>query len=259
MILYQEYPPHPALNAYVACLWTCDVHAKHSPHSHRVLPDNCIDILWQEHEGESFAVGMMTGAIHVESTGVVRTVAVRFKPGAAAYFFDLPLHELCNQRIDLDALWGREHTRRIGDELWARQLSAPERLAILVRHLFARLLHATDLSAREPTAGVLVRSAIAAIERATGVVRIESLAQSMNISRQHLAAQFRSRVGISPKMFARICRFQNAARAIKTLQQNQIDWSQLALEHGYFDQAHLIHEFQQFANNTPHFLAQRRN
>jgi hypothetical protein len=53
---------------------------------------------------------MMTGAIDVASTGMVRTVAVRFKLGAAAYFFNLPLHELCDQRVGLDVLWGGGHT-----------------------------------------------------------------------------------------------------------------------------------------------------
>jgi len=204
-------------------------------------------------------VGMMTGALDVVSTDVVRTMAVRFKPGAAAYFFDPPLHELCDQRVELDALWGRDHTQLIGNELWASELSVQERLAILERHLFAHLVQATGLLAPEPTAGLIVRSAIAAIERVEGAVRIETLAQSMNISRQHLAAQFRSKVGITPKMFARLCRFQHTARAIKMRRKNQIDWSQLALEHGYFDQAHLIHEFQQFANDTPHLFVQRHN
>ena len=76
-------------------------------HTHRVLPDNCVDILWQDTGGSGFAVGMMSSAIQVASSGPVRTVAVRFKAGAAGRFLGLPLHVLTDQRGDIDQLWGR--------------------------------------------------------------------------------------------------------------------------------------------------------
>ena len=62
--------------------------------THRVLPDNGIDIIWQDSVPQGGVAGMMSSVIHVPFSESVRTIAVRFKPGAAAYFFDLPLHEL---------------------------------------------------------------------------------------------------------------------------------------------------------------------
>ena len=92
--------------------------------------------------------------------------------------------------------------------------------------------------------------AIALIERTQGRLRVDSLAEQLNVSRQHLALQFRHKVGISPKLFARICRFRAANAALQRVQ-GAPDWAQLALEHGYFDQSHLIHDFQDFAHSSP--------
>ena len=90
--------------------------------------------------------------------------------------------------------------------------------------------------------------AIAAIERASGQVRVEGLATQLGVSRQHLAQQFRQHVGISPKLFARISRFRAVNSALKTLPA-QADWAQVALQYGYFDQSHMIHDFQDFARD----------
>ena len=65
MILYQEYTPCPSLAPSLACLWSCHVQLDGAALSHRVLPDNCIDILWQDCDPQSSVAGMMGSAIHV--------------------------------------------------------------------------------------------------------------------------------------------------------------------------------------------------
>ncbi|HWW68394.1 MAG TPA: DUF6597 domain-containing transcriptional factor, partial [Duganella sp.] len=108
---YHEYPSHPALAAHVACMWAAS--APGGGQAYRVLPDNCVDILWQDAGQSAFAVGMMSSAILVASHRPVRTVAVRFKPGAAGAFLATPLHALTDQRADIDLLWGRADADRL--------------------------------------------------------------------------------------------------------------------------------------------------
>ena len=103
-MFYKEYPPHPALAAYVECVWAA--RAPGGGHAHRVLPDNCVDILWQDGGEAGFAVGMMSAPILVASPLPVRTLAVRFKPGMAGLFLALPMQEITDQRADMDLLWG---------------------------------------------------------------------------------------------------------------------------------------------------------
>lgn len=253
MFIYQETAPIPALRPWLDCVWTCRVHARAAPMAHQVLPDNCIDILCQDQQDASFAVGMMTAPINVISHGLVQTVAARFKPGAAARFFQLPLCELNDGRADLQQLWGRELAARLGDALWTDALSDTQRVNILQDFLLLRLRNAPA-----PRAANLARHAVALIEETQGALRVDCLAAQLGVSRQHLALQFRQQVGISPKLFARISRFRAVNSALKAMPA-QADWAQVALQYGYFDQSHLIHDFQDFARASPEaWLAQRR-
>jgi len=252
---YREYPPHPALAAHLDCVWAAQAPA--SAQRHRVLPDNCVDILWQDGGQAGFAVGMMSSPILVASSAPVRTLAVRFKPGAAGRFLGAPLHVLTDLRADLDQLWGRSDAERLADALWEYQRPERERLALIEGVLLQRLraAQAAPPSARlaQHHADGLIRYALGALEASDGGLRIADLATQLGVSRQHMAALFRQHVGLSPKLYARICRFRRATAALQ--QTRAPDWSQLALACGYFDQSHLIHDFQQFAGSAPqHFL-----
>lgn len=247
-MLYKEYPPHPALAAHVECLWVAWARpAAGQPQRHRVLPDNCVDILWQDSGAAGFAVGMMSSAIQVISSTPVRTVAVRFKAGAAGRFLGLPLHVLTDQRGAIDQLWGRSAADRLADALWSRELGDRERIALIEAELLHRLR-------QQPAdrGDALIRCALATLDASHGQLRIEELAAQLQVSRQHMAAQFRSRVGLSPKLYARIARFRRATAAMQ--QASAPDWAQLALDCGYFDQSHLIHDFQEFSGSAPQGL-----
>lgn len=244
-MLYKEYPPDPALAAHVECLWVAWARpAAGATHRHRVLPDNCVDILWQDTGAPGFAVGMMSSAIQVASSAPVRTVAVRFKAGAARRFLGLPLHLLTDQRGEIDQLWGRSAADRLADALWSADLSDQERITLIEAELLRRLQQQPADSA-----DALVRCALTTLDARHGQLRIEELAAQLQVSRQHLAAQFRTRVGLSPKLYARIARFRRASEALR--QATAPDWAQLALECGYFDQSHLIHDFQEFSGSAP--------
>jgi len=265
-MFYREYPPHPALAAHVDCVWAARAPAAAS--SHRVLPDNCVDILWQDDGRPGFAVGMMSRAILVASARPVLTLAVRFRPGAAGAFLAAPLHALTDQRADIDLLWGRGDADRLADALWTHDLPERARLAVIERELLRRLGAESGASTRRgagfagamgmagatgltaiPPGDALVRRALQALDDSDGALRIEDLAARLGVSRQHIAAQFRDKVGLTPKLYARICRFRRATAALKAA--SAPDWAQLALDCGYFDQSHLIHDFQEFASSTP--------
>lgn len=252
-MFYREYPPHPGLRAHVDCVWAA--HTPASAHVHRVLPDNCVDILWQDGGQPGFAVGMMSSAIHVASGRPLQTLAVRFKPGMAGVFLATPLHVLTDQRADIDLLWGRSDADRLADALWTDGAPVRARLAIIERELLRRLRVG---AAAAQDSGALARRALQALDGSGGALRVEELAARLDVSRQHLAAQFREHVGLSPKLYARICRFRRAAAALKTTPST--DWARLAADCGYFDQSHLIHDFQEFADSTPerfHFSNRR--
>jgi AraC-like DNA-binding protein len=247
MHLYHEIPPCPALAAHVACLWTSHVLPRHGPVRHRVLPDNCVDILWQDSAPGGFVAGMMSRPHRVELARPVLTVAVRFLPGAARAFFDVPLHLLQDGHPSLASLWTPHEAEALAAALWEREQSTAQRLATIEHALLLRL------RSREPErADRLARAAVGLIERSGGALRIEDLARTLGVSRQHLALQFRERVGLNAKTFAMVCRFRRVSSTLRSLDGGgSIDWAALAAECAYYDQSHLIHEFQQFAGETP--------
>ena len=266
---YQEFPSPPGLAGLVDCLWLSEAPAAPAgpallPVAHRVLPDNCTDILWQD-SGDAFFVGMMSTWFDVPASRRVRTVAVRFRPGAASLFVGpVPLAGLVDQRAGLDQLWGRSAVDRLGDELWSVARSDAERLALLTEAIYARLALApagaraasalaSRVVASAPAGQALALHAVAQLEASGGGLRVESLAAALGVSRQYLANQFRDHVGLSPKLFARICRFRAARTAALAAEPGRHghDWATLALDSGYFDQSHLIRDFQDFTGASP--------
>ncbi|UUZ46810.1 hypothetical protein LP420_23745 [Massilia sp. B-10] len=123
---------------------------------------------------------MMSTAITVAFSRPVRTIAVRFKPGAAAHFFDLPLHALADQHPALADLWEAGAAERCAEALWSKPLSDTRALAVIEQLLLQRLRRADP----RPAA---VDAAVRAIETARGAIRIEALAEQLGVSRQHLA------------------------------------------------------------------------
>ncbi len=81
------------------------------------------------------------------------------------------------------------------------------------------------------------------------LMTLEALSRKVGYSQKHLISIFKSHVGVSPKAFLRIMRFQGAVQAIE--QRKNVQWSTLALDSGYFDQAHFIHDFKTFSGFTP--------
>jgi methylphosphotriester-DNA--protein-cysteine methyltransferase len=91
------------------------------------------------------------------------------------------------------------------------------------------------------------------ILRHHGITRVDELAGSSGVSRQHLTRVFREHVGISPKLYCRLARFQSAL--VHAGRGKNVDWAQEAADLGYADQSHMIAEFREFGGLTPHRLA----
>lgn len=87
------------------------------------------------------------------------------------------------------------------------------------------------------------------LERGTVVPSVAELAKRVGWSERRLRDVFRCEVGLTPKQFARVERFQRVLREVE--QGQMVDWAELALAHGYYDQAHLIGEFRACSGLTP--------
>jgi len=244
---YREVPPSARLRRYVECYWS---QSQEGPGDHLVLPDGCVDILFSRSGGEPdglATVGLMTSPLRVPARAAQSYFGVRFRPGMASAF--IPGAELLtDETTPLDDLIGRAARRMF------ERLSESDSLEEMGRLM--------DLSLRPmnpPDAGERVLWQLQAAEVSAGSSLDEAIAQS-GLSVRHFRRLCMERAGVSPKYLSRILRFRKAAQKITASKGiSQPSWADFAVSCGYYDQAHLIREFQEFAECTPgRFLQSRR-
>lgn len=95
------------------------------------------------------------------------------------------------------------------------------------------------------------------LRRTHGRARIAEIAKAMDVSQRRFSHLFAAQVGMTPKLFARVQRFQHVIGVSDAAP--RLDWAQIALDCGYFDQAHLIGEFVEFSGVTPADFRRRRD
>ena len=213
------------------------------------LPDGTTALLFrimQESRGELSVVGTRTRALYKTITPVPLAIAVRLRAGAASAILGVPANELTNRVVSLEELWGSEALRLHDTLLSTRGVAAV--VELLQRALSAR---AARLDERPSTH--LVRAAIRRIEQSATPVCVARLAADLGVTSRHLSRAFTAAVGIGPKEFARIVRFQRAVR-FAALERN---WARVAVDAGYYDQAHLIRDFQDLAGTAPRAFMNR--
>ena len=190
---------------------------------------------------DGWFTGVWTRRFVVEYPAWVRVVGVHFKPWGMSPFVDMPASELRDRSVPVDAVWQRS-LDRIRNHIGGIA-SATEMLRVLEAELRARL-------AKAPSRGLdLVLSTGGRLETSHGAVPVGALTDAAGVSGTHLATQFKSHVGVTPKRMARIYRF---ARLILSVDPSRpVDWSDLAHTAGYSDQAHFSKEFKDFTGHTP--------
>jgi AraC-like DNA-binding protein len=220
--------------------------------SHWVLPDGCIDVLFElegSKAGTAVTVGMMTRPAQVGRAGTMNILAVRFRPGGAAAFFSEALATLTDAEVPLQDLWhgSQDLCERIAD-----CRTRAQGFDMLASQLRRRL---------RPPQSPRLRACEAAIEcmEREPEVRIDTICAKLGLTRQTLATAFREYVGVSPKLLTRILRLQRALRLADAEQSNRtLSWAQLSQDAGYYDQPHLVKEFQSLTGRTPDALVAER-
>ncbi|NER80610.1 MAG: AraC family transcriptional regulator [Leptolyngbya sp. SIO1D8] len=167
----------------------------------------------------------------------VGMLAVVFYPCALRSFFPNPVNEFTNQSIDLEDIFSAEIK-----ELQERIIEANgvyERILLIENFLLGRLSIPNDFS--------LIREAVNIIAGVNGQIAVNEVASRLDISKRQLERTFLKNVGISPKKFGRIVRFNTSIK----LFERATSLTALAYEAGYFDLSHLIRDFREFSGLSP--------
>jgi AraC-like DNA-binding protein len=171
-----------------------------------------------------------------------------FEPGATATLLQVPAIELTDQVVDLEQLWGT-HGARLDEDL--AELDEVGRVDRLEAELLGRVRCAPAPRLRVDVVG------LARWVRAEPIsMTVCRLAGAAGVSRQHLTRVFRQVIGVSPKRYCRLARFQ--AGLIHAGAGADVNWAEAAAELGYSDQSHMIAEFRELSSLTPESLATQR-
>ena len=229
MVFYREIAPPPALAAAVECFWTGAPGPADPPH--RVFPDGCTDVLFTRSSVRCTveAVGAMTGYRDFAIPADRVLVGARFRPGGWPAVWGPPATDSV---LPFEELVGG-HARGLLDRLTGAPTTGE-----CVR-LLANAIPVTD-------AYTPVQRAIAAIERAHGSVSLDEMASQAGLSSRQFRRVCLHLTGLTPKFLSQVLRFRHAQSRLATA-----GAATLALDCGYYDQAHFINEFLRFSGRTP--------
>jgi AraC-like DNA-binding protein len=168
------------------------------------------------------------------STSMAQLAYCQMSASCVSIAFALP-----GRHVALEELWGRQATQRLHDQLAATRDTASA-AAVLTRTLGERLAHGErDAHAR------LLREAANRLAQAN----VSAVAAELGLSERHLRRVFHDALGVSPKAFAKLTRFQRALDEAQA--QRDPSWASIAATGGYYDRAHLIADFRTIAGVTP--------
>ena len=233
--------PSPSLADSVDQFWfyRCDASVRVRE---RVLPTGTMGLvidLREDSPGPS-VFGAFSETFVADLDHEAFSVGVRFKPGGAFPFLDGNAGELHNAQLPLESLWGSHATTLHQQLLGARTPTAL--FDILEQELLARAP-----APRGPDPAVAF--ALGQFQSGPHAPTVGEVIRQVGLSPRSFIRRFTEEVGLTPKLFFRIRRFQEALRLFRT--GRPVAWSDVALDCGYYDQAHFIRDFRAFSGLTP--------
>jgi len=171
--------------------------------------------------------------------GALDTFVIAFQPDGMHRLFSIPMHELTNLDFEAHSVLGSFITR-LGERL-GNSRSFTERVRIVEGALLPLAVASLGFDGISAAAnGIII---------AGGRAGISALASRAGLSMRQFERRFTQQVGMRPKLFARIARFEAALE--NKARFGSKSWTEVAHEYGYYDQMHMIHDFAEFTGGTP--------
>ena len=262
-MLYKIHKPLPPLSEFVDVLWFYEGYEV-SHEKERLLPDGSVELVINLAENrirvydsrdpeKSHTIpgcvvsGPRSEFFVIDTASEARTIGVHFKPGGAFPFFRVPPAEMVNQSVALECLWGG------GSALLRERLLGEAAPEAKLRMLELCLLKELSKPLQRHCAVSFALQQLCGLTQAPSVSRV---VDQVGLSQRRFIQLFGDEVGLTPKLFSRVSRFQRVIQTAHSV--DEINWTHVALECGYYDQAHFIHDFQSFAGITPsEYLARK--
>ena len=255
MSLYRTFVPPPPLDSFIDNLWYWEG-ADPGYRKDAILASNTVGLLinlrydaLSSYSGDGYATKNHLRGIGFSGTHAVpfaidafqpHMMGMQFKPGGLWPFLKPGSHELHDRHYSLEEFWGADASR-----LHQRLVQAPtaeDKFEILLSAFIAR-------APRDFALDPHVALALACFARAPHRATVAGVAKRAEVSQKKLIRLFRETVGMTPKLYLRVTRFQ---RVIADLHRRRtIGWGDVVEQHGYYYQSHFIRDFREFSGFSP--------
>ena len=256
-MLFLSHIPKPPLNEFVELFWLYDGFPPRTHKKERLMPDGSVELIinLREDEGRIYdrnnlakfsrlpgtlLCGPHSNFFVIDTAEQNSVMGIHFKPGGAFPFFPLPVEELHDQHVSLADLWG--HEAALLRERLLEAATPEKKFQVLESCLMAQAFKPLEWHRA-------VGYALALFRNIHTAPAISSVADQIGISSRRFIQLFSNQTGLTPKLFCRVRRFQQALQHIH--KGKEFDWVDVAGDCGYFDQAHFIHDFREFSGMSP--------
>ncbi len=239
-ILYGEFSPSPKLQQWLAAYWYFKVDDDVGEIEH-TIPPNGGSVLSLLPDSLSKFSGPCTTAQSVTIRGGMSVYGAIFWPGAASAFFNVDMNKLKPPHTPAENILPADSNLKLSKLI--EQGAFEGNLTESFDDLFSSLA-----SAASPLDEVVMK-AVFQITHSHGKASVQELMEGLPMSPRQFRRRFINQVGLSPKKLLRIQRLRRCMK--ESVFKKQSSWVELAANHGYADQAHLIREFRNVLGMTP--------
>ncbi len=263
-MIFELYKPALPLNQFIdSFIYYRDYNPIHSVD--RFLPDGNINVVidltdYPKYIYDNETLKEIQACQHVWFSGIrnryitipsgkdSEMFIINFKKGRAYPFVQMPLDELTDSVVDGDLVLTKEIMNM--REIILSLSETSQKFVYAEQHLLKQFGSRLDPNP-------FVDFAVDKIIHAPNQFTMATLSRKVGYSQKHFIQMFRENVGVTPKAFLRIVRFQRAIQEIEA--SKRINWSSMALDCGYYDQAHFINDFKDFSGFTPQQYLLQKN
>ncbi|MBP7415492.1 MAG: AraC family transcriptional regulator [Pyrinomonadaceae bacterium] len=248
---YSEAKPHGFSEHFVKLYWELSYSQSEMSGPEPVLPNGCVEIIFDfrdrfvtyhlgdvaEIQPRSIVAGQLTSSLVIGPSGETDMFGVRLHSESAFSLLGISMFEIRDQIVDLHDVIGS-----IEDELFEKLAAVNgfnERIAVFEQYLFTLKVRPVVTELTE---------CVSILRSTNGAKQIAHCAADLRWSERRLERTFNEQIGLSPKLFARIIRFQTL---LANADKNNLTLLDNAFAAGYYDQSHMIRDFRNFAGVTP--------
>ncbi|QFZ54626.1 helix-turn-helix domain-containing protein [Oceanihabitans sp. IOP_32] len=240
--MYQEIKPSKGIDNLIDSFWAFSNNK--SSENFKVLPDTCVDLIFDLNQNKGFLSGIMTNYQYRELATESDLIGVRFKSEKFGFLSKIPLYQTKNLRLELAEIFPTQNLKVLN------QLTDIEKLTDKIS--FLENFVATSFKQDVESQDQIILTVAEKIRTLQGIVNVGDLAKLHHISLRQLERRFKSYIGVTVKEFSNIVRFNNTKNSIATFTKTSL--LEIAFDMGFFDHSHMTYEFKRISGENPSFF-----